>query len=154
MASISAAALVGQHITQALRDGNFSQMFTPERQYYSLISLDPAEISTVRVNVLAWVYEEEEIARGKKALKVALNVEVARPLGEDEVAECDEMALLVEEVAGYLRKKDFSFPVGVSRIPPDNDSPVYAPQYEPSLIAGERLYFGVVALRFNVELAR
>lgn len=146
-----AAQMVGEHIRQMLNEkagqGAFSMEFAAARSYGSLISRD--DISGLLVNVLAWVSGDRLVARDRRDVLVTLNVEIAMPLGGDEVAECDQLALLMEQLGDAVISSEL--PQGIMRIMPEEEFPLFAPQFEPELIAQERLYFGVISMRFAVN---
>ncbi|MCC7407481.1 MAG: hypothetical protein IT442_05380 [Phycisphaeraceae bacterium] len=108
-------------------------------------TFDLKELKDLRVVVVPKAVENTGATRTLMQMDVQIDVGVLKKLGDDPVAEADELMTLVEAIAAYLRSRPLAGVPGAAWVRCEN-TPIYAPDHLEQL----RQFTSVLTLTYRV----
>ncbi len=122
--------------------GTFDPAFTAERRV--LPEFDLPDLAALKVSVVPKAVETESATRAATRFDCQVDVGVQQKLGKDLDTEVAVLCTLVEEIAGYLRRRPLAAVPHARWVQSQND-PVYAPEH----LAEQRTFTSVLTVTYR-----
>ena len=134
---------IADAVVAELEQGAFSQAFAPQREV--LPSFELSELSQLKVTVVPKAMEINGATRSMHSHDVQIDIGMQQHLGKDLDSEVSMLCSLVDEIAGFLRKRplqNYQNAIWVHTV----NEPVYAPEH----LSQQRLFTSVLTLTYRV----